>query len=97
MAHGIVIMLKEMGLPQVMDDDLASLSTDLGDLWSAQKTLADHLEEFLNASGDWETIGSHLVDMRSSIDHIAWHLKTVRRPLNKITQYAFREADKPEK
>lgn len=85
-----------MGLPQEMDGDLASLCTDLGDLWSAQKTLVENLEEFLKTGSTWETIGNRLVDIRSNIDHMAWHLKTVRRPLNKITQHAYREADKSE-
>lgn len=90
MAHSVVIKLKVMGLPDSLDSDLASLSTDLGDIWSAQKSLADGLEGFLKSSHEWETIGDHLVDLRASIDHIAWHLKSVRRPLNRITRFAYR-------
>ena len=35
-AHAVIVKLKEMGLPDDLDGDLASLSTDLGDLWGAQ-------------------------------------------------------------
>ena len=89
-AHSVVIKLKEMGLPQTYDEELASLSTDLGDLWGAHETLAEHLEGFVKSPHDWGTAGDFLVDIRASIDHIAWHQKSVRRPLNRITQYAYR-------
>ena len=91
-AHGFVIKLKEMSLPQTFDEDLASLSTDLGDLWSAQKALSDRLEGLLNSPGDWGAVGDLLVDVRANIDHIAWHLKSARRPLSRITRYAYRRA-----
>ena len=90
-AHGVVIKLKEMGLPPVLDSDLASLSTDLGDLWGAQKELADRVEGFLKEPRNWEEVGDHLVDIRSSLDHIAWHLNSVRRPLNRTTRFAYRK------
>ena len=92
-AHDVVIKLKEMGLPQDLDKELASLSTDLGDLWSAQKEMLDRLESFLKSPRDWEVVGDHLVDLRANIDHIAWHLNSVRRPLTRITQFAYREND----
>ena len=92
MAHGVVIKLKEMGLPEALDEDLARLSTDLGDLWGAQKALVGRLEDFLRSPHDWETAGDYLVDLRAAIDHIGWHLKSVRRPMNRITRYAYREA-----
>lgn len=91
-AHGVVIKLKEMGLPQEFDKELASLSTDLGDLWSAQKTLAERLDAFMKSPEDWNAVGDCLVDLRASLDHVAWHLKSVRRPLTRITQYAYRKA-----
>ncbi len=91
MAHSVVIKLKEMGLPESLDDELASVSTDLGDIWSAQKSLADGLESLLKSPPDWEHIGNHLVDLRASIDHIAWHLNSVRRPLNRVTRFAYRK------
>ena len=92
LAHEVVIKLKEMGLPQTLDEELASLSTDLGDLWSAQKALAERLESFLDAPNDWRASGECLVDLRANIDHIAWHLKSVKRPLYRIAQYAYRRA-----
>ena len=92
LAHHIVTKFQEMELPQELYADLASLSTDIGDLWSAQKTLEKHLDNFLNSPHDWENVGDSLVDFRASIEHMAWHMKSVRRPLNKITQYAYRKA-----
>lgn len=89
MAHSVVILLKEMGLPQDMDDDLASVCTDLGDLWGAQQEFADRLQNMLKAERSWEMVGDALVDMRASIDHIAWHLKSVREPLTRIAEYAY--------
>ena len=94
-AHGVVIKLKEMGLPDDLDGDLASLSTDLGDLWGAQKTLSERLETLLRSDGSWDLMGDYLVDLRDSIDHIGWHLKSVRRPLNRVTRFAYRQALKP--
>ena len=92
LAHEVVIKLKEMGLPQTLDEELASLSTDLGDLWSAHQVLAERLKRFLETPHDWQASGECLVDLRANIDHIAWHLKSVRRPLNRIAQYAYRQA-----
>ena len=91
-AHGVVAKFQEMGLPRTLDEELASLSTDLGDLWSAQHALVDRLEGLLKSPADWEGVGDFLVDIRTSIDHMAWHLKSVRRPLGKITQFAYRKA-----
>lgn len=92
MAHDIVIKMKEMGLPQRLDGELATLSTDLGDLWGAQRALSARLEGLLERPHEWERVGDSLVDLRAGIDHMAWHLKSVRRPLNRITRYAFRAA-----
>ena len=93
MAHSVVIMFKEMGLPQDMDDDLASVCTDLGDLWGAQKEFADRLQGMLKEERGWEMVGDALTDLRASIDHVAWHLKSVREPLTRIAEYAYGQAD----
>ena len=92
MAHAVVIKLKEMDLPQSLDGDLARLSTDLSDLWNAQKKLSSRLDNLLQLSDQWSILGDLLVDIRSDIEHIAWHLKSIRRPLAKITRYAYRKA-----
>ena len=69
MAHNVVIRMRELGLPDTLDAELASVSTDLGDLWGAQKEFTDLLHNMLKTSHDWDSIGDSLVDMRSSIDH----------------------------
>ena len=89
MAHGVVIKLKEMGLPEDLDDELSQLCTDLGDLWSAQKTLAEQFETFIGADREWTDVGDQLVDLRASIDHMAWHMKNLRRPMTTITRFAY--------
>ena len=91
-AHQVVIKLKEMGLPEALDRELASLSTDLGDLWSAEADLADGLEKFLKSTPDWVSVGDALVDLRVAIDHIGWHVHSVRRPMTRVTQYAYKRA-----
>ena len=90
-AHGVVIKLKEMGLPESFDGDLANLSTDMGDLWAAHKTLTERMDLLLApGENDWGSVGDQLVDLRASIDHVAWHLKSVRRPLGKVTRFAYK-------
>ena len=93
MAHNVVIRLRELGLPETLDAELASVSTDLGDLWGAQKEFTDHLHNMLKKSHDWDAVGDSLVDMRASIDHIAWHLASVREPLTKIAEYAYAQSE----
>ena len=91
-AHGIVIKLQEMGLPEALYDELSSLCTDLGDLWGAEKTLSDRLERFLSSDGDWESVGDYLVDLRATADHIRNHAKGVRAPIDKIARHAYDKA-----
>ena len=91
-AHGVVIKFKEMGLPEELDPELASLSTDLGDLWGAQHSLTAQLESFLKPPEDWRSVGDHLADLKSSIEHMAWHVNSIRRPLNRIANFAYRKA-----
>ena len=95
-AHSVVAKLQEMGLPDSLDGELAALSTDLGDLWGAQKELADQLERLVRTEADWSAVGDHLVDLRATVDHISWHLSSVRRPMTKITRYAYRAAAQAE-
>lgn len=92
-AHDIVIKLKEMGLPDGLDKELASLSTDLGDLWGSNKLLSEQIDRFLDATPDWAEVGDRMADLKASIDHIAWHIKSVRAPLNRITTYAYKTSN----
>ena len=82
-------------MPDGLDDDLALLSTDLGDLWSAQKALVDRLDGLLRSAEDWEAVADHLVDIGATVDHIGWHVKSVRRPINRIARFAYRQAAAP--
>ena len=95
MAHSIVAKFQSMGLPDDLYEDLAKLSTALGDLWGAQKALSDNLEGLLESPADWGNIGDYLVDLRATIDHIRWHVGSVRKPMNRITQNAYSRANDP--
>ncbi len=88
-AHQVVIVLQETGLPEHLTNDLAAVSTDLGGLWAAHRALDSHLETLFESKGDWEAIADCLVDLGSSIEHMSWHLKNVRRPLGRISRYAY--------
>ena len=91
-AHSVVIKLKEMGLPDHLDDDLARLSTDLGDLWNAQKQLASRLKDLLQSGDDWEATADNLVDLKAVLDHMGWHLSSVQRPITRIARFAYDQA-----
>ena len=90
MAHRVLVKLKELGLPTDLDEALGHLCTDLGDIWSVHRTFADQLDAFFR-SDDWNDVGDSLVDLRSSLDHMAWHLKSVRRPMTQITRLAYKQ------
>ena len=89
MAHSVVIHLRQLGLPNDMDDELAAVSTDLGDLWGAQKEFTDLLHNMLKNAHDWQSLGDALVDMRASVEHIAWHLQSIQEPITKLAEYAY--------
>ena len=91
-AHNVVIKFKEMGLPPDLDPELAALCTDLGDIWGAEKRLSADLDGLVRSPHDWEAAGDSLLDLKASLDHIEWHLKSVRRPLNRLVRFAYREA-----
>ena len=84
--------MKEMGLPEELDPELARLSTDLGDLWSAHQSFAEQLESFVKPPDEWRSVGDNLADLKASVEHMAWHVKSARRPLNRIANFAYRKA-----
>ncbi len=94
MAHAVVIKLKEMGLSEELDSELATLCTDLGDLWGVQKEMSRRLEGFVKSRGSWHEVGNDLVDLRTAIDHIEWHTRSVKRAMTRLTHYAYKQADK---
>ena len=89
MAHSILVKLKTMGISEELDGELSRLCTDLGDIWSAQIVYAEKLGEFLDSSEDWGTLGDLLADIMSQLDHVSWHLDSVKGPIEKISQYAY--------
>jgi hypothetical protein len=97
MAHAVVARLKAAGLPDELDTELASLSTDLGDLWGAQKELEDRLESLFGSLQDWGSMGDSLVDLRATVDHIGWHARRARRPARALARFAYAKASKAER
>lgn len=84
-AHQILVKFKEMGFSEENDEDLAKLCTDLADLWGAQKSFNEVLLDLIeNKSHDWELIAQRLTDIKSQVDHMSWHIASVKDPLEKI-------------
>mgnify|MGYP001187976627 CR=1 FL=1 len=92
MAHAAVVKLKKMGLPPDLDEQLSLLSTDLAHLYNAQEELGVRIENFLKSDSDWQDLGDDLVDMRVIIDHLFGHASSIRRPLRRLAQYAYKNA-----
>jgi len=93
-AHQILIKFKEIGLSEDHDEDLARLCTDLADLWSSQNSYNQLLMEFLeNETRDWKFIAEHLTDIKSHIDHISWHIRSVKDPIERMAVECY-EASK---
>ncbi len=93
MAHQILIKFKETGIAEELDDDLAKLCTDLGDLWSAHVTFTEKLKIFLDHPNDWKEISESLADLRSEVDHIRWHAVSIQEPLDTIGKYSYSQLD----
>ena len=91
-AHAIVVKLKEMGLPEHLDAYLARLSTDLSDISHAESVLDKQLKSLLESSTDWQDIGDYLTDLRTTLDHIEWHIKSVRVPAKTIAMFSYHNA-----
>ena len=84
-AHQILVKFKEMGFSEENDEDLAKLCTDLADLWGAQKSYNEVLLDLIeNKSHDWKLIAQRLTDIKSQVDHMSWHIASVKDPLEKI-------------
>jgi uncharacterized protein YigA (DUF484 family) len=91
MAHAVVIRLKEMGLPEDFDEALGIVSTDLSDIWAAQKVLSARLDYLVEHADDWESVADCLVDLRATIDHISTHVATLQEPIEQLAQYAYEQ------
>ena len=89
-AHSVVIKFKELGLPEDMDSELAKFSTDLADLCSESEMISSELDKLINRSGDWAQVANTMVDIQARLDHLSWHVKSIRRPLNRLTTYSYR-------
>ena len=48
------------------------------------------LDKLINRSGDWAQVANTMVDIQARLDHLAWHVKSIRRPLNRLTTYSYR-------
>ena len=84
-AHQILVKFKEMGFSEENDEDLAKLCTDLADLWGAQKSYNEVLLDLIeNKPLDWKLMAQRLTDIKSQVDHMSWHIASVKNPLEKI-------------
>ena len=89
-AHQILVKFKEMGFSEENDEDLAKLCTDLADLWGAQKSYNEVLLDLIeNKPLDWKLIAQRLTDIKSQVDHMSWHIASVKDPLEKIAVESY--------
>tara|TARA_B100000949_G_scaffold225602_1_gene230021 strand:+ start:367 stop:741 length:375 start_codon:yes stop_codon:yes gene_type:complete len=90
MAHRILVRLKEKGLPEDMDQELSMLCTDLADIWGAHTILTENLKTFIESDEDsWSHLGDVLVDIRSELDHMKWHINSIEEPIHRIVERAY--------
>ena len=94
LAHRILVKLKTNGLPEDHDDELAKLCTDIADIWSAQLAFGEILNRFLEETDNWESIGDDFVDMLSNVQHMSWHIDSVKNPLETFAKYSYSESDR---
>ena len=93
LAHRILVKLKTTGLGDQHDDELAKLCTDIADLWGAQLAFGEILDRFLEKSDHWESIGDDFVDMLSNVQHTAWHIDSIKKPLETFAKYSYSQPD----
>ena len=95
MAHHVIVRLKEMGMPDEMDEPLSQFGVDLGDLWSAQSELAKQVEAFLKFpnGADWSDVGDTVGDMQATIEHMARHIQSVRAPMERVALWAYERGE----
>jgi len=43
----------------------------------------------LKSERSWEMVGDALTDLRAFMDHMVWHLQSVREPITRIAEYAY--------
>ena len=93
MAHHMIVKMKEMGMPDEMDEPLSQFGTDLGDLWSAQSVLAKQMEAFLKSDdAGWSDAGDAIADMQATVEHMARHIQSVRAPMERVALWAYERA-----
>ena len=93
MAHAVVIRLQEMGLPAELDDALAVVCTDLGDIWGSKEFFDGRLQSLVNGPSDWVEVGDCLVDLKVAIEHLAVHVDSIKGPIERLAHYAYEKAD----
>ena len=96
LAHTILVKLKTKGLSEEHDDELAKLCTDIADLWGAQSSFNEILNRFLEETDSWESIGDDFADMLSNVQHISWHIDSIKVPLETFARYSYSESDRSE-
>ena len=95
--HLILVKLIEQGLEETYDEDLAKLCTDLGDLWGAQLSFTARLGDFLDTEtstdDSWNKLADCLADICSELEHMAWHIQSVKGPIERVAQRAYQSGD----
>ena len=93
MDHAVVIRLKELGLPDELDDALAIVCTDLADIWGSKEVFDGRLESLVEGPNDWSAVGDRLVDLKVAIEHLAFHANSIKEPIERLAHYAYEKGD----
>jgi hypothetical protein len=93
LAHRILVKLKTIDLEDQYDDQLAKLCTDIADLWGAQLVFGEILNRFLEESDQWDSTGDDFVDMLSNVQHMSWHIDSIKEPLQTFAEYSYSRSE----
>jgi len=73
---------------------LSGLGADISDVYLELERYKESVNRLLNAdTKDLETIGGLLIEIKISLQHINWHIKESRRPLQRLIDYCYKELD----
>ncbi|SVD81554.1 uncharacterized protein METZ01_LOCUS434408, partial [marine metagenome] len=45
---------------------------------------------------NWDSIGDDFADMLSNVEHISWHIDSLKKPLEILAQYSYSESNNTE-
>ncbi|UCH50893.1 MAG: hypothetical protein JSV54_07765 [Chloroflexota bacterium] len=72
----------------------SGLGADISDIYIELEKYSELVKQLLNTdTKDLEAIGDVLIGIKTSLQHINWHIKESRRPLERLIDYCFKDQD----